>query len=86
MGRSFRSREYLCSVERKRLADMSKQVEAMAFRLLVDAPLAVSHSRFSCEATLNTGLEEHLKTCEECRNIIAKDLRDFADQIERMRK
>jgi hypothetical protein len=66
------------------MSERSDKVEALSFRLLVDAPLAAAHSTFSCEGIINTGLEQHLKVCRECREIIAKDLRDFAAQIERM--
>jgi hypothetical protein len=64
---------------------MSEKVEALSFKLLVDAPLAAAHSSFSCEGIINTGLEEHLKHCQECRTIIATDLRGFAKQIEELR-
>ena len=57
-------------------------VEALSFKMLVDEPYKNGHQQYRCEGRINTGLEEHLKECAECRNTIAKDLRDFAAQIE----
>jgi hypothetical protein len=55
---------------------------ALKFEMLVDAPLTSGHQRYRTEGWLNEGLETHLRDCRECARTIAKDLREFADQIE----
>ena len=63
-----------------------REIVAMSFSMIVDPKLPkAGHQAFRTEGFLNTGLEEHLKTCAECRRIIATYLRDFAAQIEGMR-
>lgn len=64
---------------------MAEQVVAMKFEMIIDEPASVvGHTRFRCEGWLNDDLREHLLHCMECRSILAKDLRDFASQIEIM--
>ncbi len=59
--------------------------EVMRFSVVADFRVTAGHTGYQVEGQLNTGLEEHLKTCAECRRILSKDLRDFAEQIEAMR-
>ena len=59
---------------------MSEKV-AMSFKMIVDEPQQKGHNKYRTEGWLNTGLEEHLKVCFECRVTLAKDLHDFAEQI-----
>jgi len=54
------------------------------FKLWPDKPNVVGHQVCHSEGWINTGLENHLTTCAECRTMIATDLRDFAAQIEAM--
>lgn len=58
----------------------------LQFNVLVDGELGIAHSKFVCEGVMNEGLQAHLRECRTCREIIAKDLREFAAQIEGMKK
>lgn len=68
------------------LADAPKPqgapMEALSFKMLVDAPISRAHQKYRTEGWINEGLEAHLADCRECRKTLAQDLRDFADQIE----
>lgn len=56
----------------------------LEFKLTIENPAPVNgHQRYRTEGSINEGFEEHLMDCAECRNTIAKDLRDWAAQIER---
>jgi hypothetical protein len=69
---------------------MSIEHVALHFKMIVDVPVKAfvrdaAHMRYRTEGWIDTGLDEHLKTCAECRATLTKDLREFADQIEAMR-
>jgi hypothetical protein len=55
---------------------------AIEFRV-VWTPTPRGHQGLLVEGEINTGFEEHIKTCLECRAHVVKDLRDFAEQIEK---
>jgi len=61
---------------------MSEPIVALRFSVVIDNPVKAEHSRYRCEGIINCDLEEHMKSCKECRDTIVKDLRDFADQLE----
>jgi hypothetical protein len=62
---------------------MSERVVLTFQMVVVENPKGVKeHQRYRCEGIINEGLEQHFKVCAECRNTVAKDLRDFAKQIE----
>jgi hypothetical protein len=63
-----------------------KSIEAITFKMVVDAPYKAGHQRYRTEGHINIGLEDHLRECRECRETIVRDLRDFAEQIERISK
>ena len=58
-------------------------MEPMTFKVVVDNPIK-GHQKYRCEGWLNEGLEAHLQHCHECARTIARDLREFADQVELM--
>lgn len=61
-------------------------VTMLRFELIVENPAPVKgHQRYRTEGYINEGLEQHLAECSECRATIAKDLREWARQIEFMK-
>lgn len=65
-------------------------IQIIAFQVLASSidlhkPGPVVARAFSCDGYIDTGFDAHLRVCEECRKVITRDMREFADQIEAMR-
>jgi hypothetical protein len=57
-------------------------MDALIFKVVVDNPKEPpTHSSYRTEGHINEALEQHLKTCKECRETIVHDLLDFAMQL-----
>jgi len=54
---------------------------AIQFQLIL-TPTPRGHQGLLVEGYINTGFEEHMRTCRECRAHVVNDLREFAKQIE----
>jgi hypothetical protein len=54
----------------------------LIFGMVAKKVPTAAHTSFRCEGHINIGLEEHMKTCRECRDAIVKDLKEFALQLE----
>jgi len=68
------------------LLSKERDIVALHFKMVIDDASSIGHQRYRTEGMINTGLEAHLKTCRECRETIARDLIDFAKQIQVMTK